>query len=701
MARRAKSRNEGAEYQRHWRVFALVWVLLFIGVCLRHSETATAQDLLPIGQIQGQGTASAFQDRLVRFRGIVTGMLEDENAQGTRFYTVFVQDVPGGEDGDPLTSDGLAIFAGARRPALAVGDIALISGYVTEFYGLTELDNNDLSLWIESRNNPLPAPVTLDPPADNARAAEYLERFEGMLVSVPDGTVVGPAHAGCGFSVVGSDSGISRVLIRSSKDPVGQILGVLHPSDVYCESMPAVANGDEIAGLSGPLTYHFDRFKIVYQDAASLTHRPAGRAEPTGPPVGQDGQLVIATFNVNDYFDGSDDTGSDAEPKPSPAELALKQAKIAASIADRLSCPDVVGLQEVETGALLDDLAALVADRCGFVYQVSHMEGPDVRGADLALLSNPARTSVVSVGQRQACTTLQTGVIDQEFDCPNGQDPLHSRPPLQVEIVADDQSLTLLINHFKSKQDGDEETAAWRLAQANHVSELVQELLSSPTTDHVIVMGDFNDYDGSAIWRSLGGQGVLLDALSSVPAEERYSYIFDGASQLIDWILVSPALSDRVLKAGILHTNADYPVQLGDSADEATLGLRSSDHDVPYIVIRTGPAPMPTLQPPLRPTREVVQTRRPGQPDAMGDPDSAGQDPGSAVGQDGDTSSAGQLEQETSSPGAEEKPPSPITENEEGTGKTGRAALAFSLVVLLLLGIGALILAVVVSARRK
>jgi hypothetical protein len=633
-------------------------------------------------------------------------MLEDENARGTRFYTVFVQDVPGSEDGDPLTSDGLAIFAGARRPGLAIGDIVVIGGYVTEFYGLTELDNNDLTFWIESRNNPLPQAISLDPPAENALAATYLERYEGMLVSIPVGTAVGPAHAGCGFSLVAKESGISRVLVRSSSDPVGQILGVLHPSDVKCQSMPAVATGDEIAGLTGPLTYHFDRFKIVYQDAASLSHQPSRQSEPTAPPVGQDGQLVIATFNVNDYFDGNDDTGGDAEPKPSPAALSLKQAKIAATIVEGLMCPDVLGLQEVENGDLLAALATTLADGCGFDYKVSHLDGPDARGADVALLSNPERTSVVNVSKQQACTSLETGLVDPEIDCPPGQAPLHSRPPLQVEFVAGGQRWAVLVNHFKSKRDGADETAAWRLAQANHVAELAQDLASSAQADQVVVMGDFNDYDGSAVWQALAGQGDLLDALWSVPAEERYTYIFDGASQLIDWILVSTSLVEKVLQAGIVHSNADYPVQLGLSADKGTLAFRSSDHDIPYIVISTKQAaalttaetPAPALQ---TRTDVVATTSRPGEGGGLDGGASGGTESGFEGERAEATSTAVQEAPTASRPGEKGYPMTTGSEDNEKRVWPGRVTLIIFLVVLLLLGITALILAAAIRRKRE
>ncbi|KPK08859.1 MAG: hypothetical protein AMJ56_11275 [Anaerolineae bacterium SG8_19] len=56
--------------------------------------------------------------------------------------------------------------------------------------------------------------------------------------------------------------------------------------------------------------------------------------------------------------------------------------------------------------------------------------------------------------------------------------------------------------------------------------------------------------------------------MERVPESERYSYIFDGASQLVDWILVTPWLKDRIVSANIFHINADYPYQLGLSLNK-------------------------------------------------------------------------------------------------------------------------------------
>lgn len=575
-------------------LFLLFLPVHLFGSQLISADSVYAQDLLPIGQIQGEGSESSYRDRWVRFRGIVTGYLEDQNSRGTRFYTLYVQDVPGSEDGNPHTSDGIAVFAGARRPSLAIGDIATFAGTVTEYYGLTELDNNGLAFAIESRNNPLPVPVPLEPPADNEDAAAYLEQFEAMRVAVPVGTVVGPSHVGCGFSVLPGLTDNPRVIVSASDDPAGQIIGILHPSDVACDAMPAVATGDLVEGLAGPLTFHFERFKIVYQDPTELivnSSEPSLKAKSLST---QAGQLSISTFNVNNFFDDNPDSGNDAEPVLTGTQLALKRAKIAAAIADGLNCPDFVAIQEVESEALLEELSGRLFEHCGFVYQVSHQESPDARGADLALLSNPTRILVDDIALIQRCTEVQTEVVDPTVACPAGQQPLFSRPPLQVRVTVDGYELVLIVNHFKSKRGGVAETVGRRLAQAATVNALVREIQQSEGIDSVVVLGDFNDYDQSAVMQAITDKGALIDALAAVTREERYSYIFDGASQLIDWILVSPALNDKIVSAGILHSNADYPIQLGDSGESEYLALRSSDHDVPYVIVDLEPEPTPS-----------------------------------------------------------------------------------------------------------
>jgi hypothetical protein len=180
---------------------------------------------------------------------------------------------------------------------------------------------------------------------------------------------------------------------------------------------------------------------------------------------------------------------------------------------------------------------------------------------------------------------LETGVFDPTIQCPNGEEPLFSRPPLLVNVDIDGQSLSIFINHFKSKRGGELETAPRRLAEAQHLLELVSATMTPDKDTAIVVLGDFNDYDKSSVIEVLLESGSLIDGLERVPEVERFSYIFDGASQLVDWILVTPWLKDRIVSANIFHVNADYPYQLGLSLKDDEIHLRSSDHDIPLVVL--------------------------------------------------------------------------------------------------------------------
>ncbi len=552
--------------------------------------------LLPIGRIQGEGDASPLLDQVVAFRGVVTGFYEDRNAASVTYYTLFVQDLPGYEDGDPATSDGIAVFLGRRRPSVAIGDQVRVTGRVTEFYGLTELDDRGLTIEREATNLPLPSPIVIDPPAEAEALAAYLEPYEGMRVTVAgEARVVGPTYSGCGFAVVSESVSTPRILRRQPGDPVGQVLPILHTSDVECGEFPWLNAGDRVRGLVGPLFYHFNQFKLVLQDTAVLQISAAPIPPLPQSPTLKENQFSIASFNLENYFDTVDDTGSEAEPKPTAAELAQKQAKLAEALTRVLGCPTIVGVQEVENRALLEALAALVQSTCGFAYVVVHEESADGRGIDVAYLADARRVQVQEVRLRQSCTPLDTGVFDPMVTCPRGEAPLFARPPLEIKALVDGRSFTFWVNHFKSKREGEAETAAWRLAQANFLRALVTQQLAADPNAALIVLGDFNDYELSApLLAMAGAEGPLYHALRLVPAEQRYSYVYAGVSQLIDGILVSPWLVEHIVDATIMHVNADFADILGADTSPEWLPYRATDHDLPLVVLEL-PAPTSAL----------------------------------------------------------------------------------------------------------
>ncbi|MDX1663963.1 MAG: lamin tail domain-containing protein [Candidatus Promineifilaceae bacterium] len=634
------------------------------------------EGLLPIGAIQGAGEASPYQGEAVAFRGIVTGFFEDRNSRGDVYYTLFVQEPAAEADADAATSDGIAVFLGRRPPAVEIGDEVLVRGEVTEYYGLTEIEDDGLRLEVLSENNPLPDPVPLDP---TAPAAE-LERLESVRVRLDEGVVTGPTYSACALFVLPPDQ--PRVLRERLQDPLAGIVPVQNASEIDCTAFPQATTGDTLENITGPLIYSFELFRIVVQteDEEGRPALSAGAAPalPEPPPTGAE-HFAIASFNLYDYFDTVSDTGWDAEPVPDEAELDVKQAKLVQTIADVLGCPTILGVQEVENEMLLRALTEQLEPLCGFRYTVTHRESPDARGIDVALLTDPERVAVIAAELRQVCSEILSDVAEEAGECPMGEDPLFSRPPLVAELLVEEAPYTVVVNHFKSKRGGERETAPRRLAQAEHVRALVEEALAVNPQARVAVLGDLNDYALSPPLLTLTEAGPLVNPLMALPAEERYSYTFSGAAQLLDYVLLTPAAAEEATWTGIMHINADYPVGLAGNAD---VPFRVSDHDIPVVVL-SAPDVMLEVQP--TPLVDVAPAVEEDEPDV--------DVPGPEVEDVGDVAEV-ELERTVE---ADEEPEAEASPAVEEAGDAGRALLFAGLLVLLvLLGTG-----VLVMARRR
>lgn len=170
--------------------------------------------------------------------------------------------------------------------------------------------------------------------------------------------------------------------------------------------------------------------------------------------------------------------------------------------------------------------------------------------------------------------SLNPGRIDPEnraFD--------QSRKPIVVQFLYKGESLFLINNHFNSKggdmplfgkvQPPRLETEAQRVQQAQVVFDFVSALLAVDPTARVIVLGDLNDFQFSPPLAVLKTDGLLTDLVETLPVEERYTYVYDGNSQVLDHIMVSESLLSALSEFNILHINSGYDIE-----------QRFSDHEI-------------------------------------------------------------------------------------------------------------------------
>jgi predicted extracellular nuclease len=493
-------------------------------------------------------------------------------------------------DQNPATSDGIFVYLGERVDAVNVGDLVEVKGTVHEYYGLTEISASPSNIELISQGNPLPTAVELVPPFDNDQARAYFESLEGMLVTLEDARAVGPTDGRSDTWVIRNDLGLERVF-QDDAFGTGEIICL--GAEGHYKIDPPAKVGDRIQGVQGVLSFSLGtyRLSLLAQPTQIPESTPLLSVEESTEPA-----FTFGTFNLNNLFDTLDDPAKDDDVL-SGTEYHRKLEKLALTLHAGLGEPDFVAVQEVENATVLAHLAArseIEAD-----YVPLWLEGPDQRGIDVALLYRPDRVSVRTYEQHQGCTTLADGLgPDGNRDMQNPQNAitcdtdgdntpdgnrLFSRPPLAVHLemhLNDTETLPLwvIINHWKSKREDTDYVAytqARRVAQAQFVAALAKEIVASHPGEGLIVIGDLNDYADSQPLSALHSAG-LWNAMDGVARDARYTYIYQGVSQVLDYVLLNTPLAIQWVRVQPVHLNADYPY-----AYQAQSGMayRSSDHD--------------------------------------------------------------------------------------------------------------------------
>lgn len=600
--------------------FAIVTILfLTVSSLDRHHAAATGasrQTTEPvparIRDIQGKAHLSPLVDQTVT---AVPGIVTAKRATG-----FFMQDPE--PDTDARTSEGIFVFSGTVAPNVAVGDRVSVTGKVAELRGgqpndansnLTVTQINATSFETVSRGQPLPPPVIVgaggrvlptaiidadlsgnvetggnfDPAVD---ALDFYESLEGMRVQVNDAVVVGPTETfrnGTRELVVIGDNGAGAG-VRTARGGI-----IVRPNDFNPErivlnseitALPELNVRDRFRGaVTGVMDYGFGNYKVVVTNAAATA--PGGLTREITNAAGS-GTLAVAAFNVENLDPNDDPT---------------KFQKLAALIVQNLRSPDLISVEEIQdnTGAVDDGtvdasqtfarLIAAIRSAGGPTYEhrsidpVNNQDGGETGGnirigflfrTDRGLKfvdrpgGNAAMSTIVVRGTAGPELSLSPGRI-----APGNTAWNRSRKPLAGEFTFRGQRLFVIANHFASK--GGDQALFGRFQPPNRISEVqrdqqaqlvngfVNSLLAADAHANVIVMGDLNDFEFSCAVNTLRG-GVLTDLIDTLPANERYTYVFGGNSQTLDHILVSGNLFRRLAKFDVVHVNAEFHDQTSD-----------------------------------------------------------------------------------------------------------------------------------------
>lgn len=561
------------------------------------SLAVRAERAATIMEIAGAGGNSPLIGQTVTTTGVVTASFQQKPTAATGFY---IQDPQG--DGDPATSDGLFVFEGKDHPiAVRPGDRVTVTGTVTDFHGMTELavKSSASTLHVVGQMSDYGSVVALTPPANFADAQQYYHARVGMLVSVSgEVSVSGPTTRFNEFTV-NLAGGAGRVFQSDEAQTAGGLLAVGDQGGITRD----VKVDDHVRGLIGPLSYAFGMYRVDPVASYDVTSGPDS-ATAVGFVADND-EFTIGSFNVENFFDPTPGPGDDKDSTPTPDAYRTKLAKLSAAIANQLNAPTVLGVMEVENIGILNDLVAqpLLAP---YGYQPILLPGLDPRGINVALLYRADRVTVTRPPETfNECVALNDNAYPPPGNPFGAQDycampdgamgnALFPRPPLVVRLDvrradgADGvQSLTVVVNHFKAKSGDDPEKKNYttrRTLEAHAEARYVDSLIRGGELN-IAVLGDLNDFPNTPPLDALTHGGTPGSSLRDVVAEadQPYTYVFAGESEILDHILLAPGLAARFRGVEIAHIDADYPDRL---ADNTAIPNRISDHDPPVARFR-------------------------------------------------------------------------------------------------------------------
>jgi uncharacterized protein len=584
-----------------------------------------------IEQIQGTNHTSPYKGKPVAdVLGVVTAVT------GNGFW---IQTAT--PDADPATSAGLFVFAGSAPSTVVVGDEVSIDGSVSDFRpggsggndNLTTTELTGPKVTVLSSGNPLPAPVVLgvdrvapqqvieqgDPKnvelaealfRPDTDAIDFYESLEGMRVAVRNAQVVGATKS------FGEMTVIPGKHVKAVNTRRGGVLysGYDHPNAMRVQlddallpagAMPLANVGDSIIGDTvGIMDYSFSNPKLEVTATPSL--KPGRLKREVTRRQSRD-ELAISTFNVENLAPGDPQTKFD---------------RLAGQVVRNLASPDILALEEIQdnSGATSDGTVDSTQTTDKLIAAISAAGGPAysarwVNPANLTdggqpggnirqvFLFRPDRGVGFANAPAGDATTAESLTVT------NGKPHLalnpgritpssaaweNSRKPLVAEFTFGGKTVFAIANHFASKGGDDPLFGRWqqpvrssetgRHLQAQEIRSFLDQLLAADPGANVVVLGDINDFEFSRTVDIMVGSGAtaLVDLPRTLPVRERYSYVFEGNSQILDQILVSKALAvaprgtrGPAFEYDIVHTNSEFHDQ-------------DSDHDPQVVRLALG-----------------------------------------------------------------------------------------------------------------
>lgn len=561
---------------------------------------------LKIRDIQGDGHYSDYEGVVVNeIEGVVTHLYNSAN--------FVIQDV--NPDSDLTTSEALMVNMASN--GLKVGDLVTVSGTVEEHFqeGYSDMRDNDLPITrirasgvATNGTADLPAPIVIGedvmPPSqiiDNdgltsfdpaEDGIDFWESLELMHLAVPNAQVVGPQKYGEVVAVAenspNTDFHKQGGILISKNDYNPERITVDFDSDSFVAKA-----GDHFNGtITGVMGFGFGNYKLWAVESA-LPPLVVGDTTPeTTWITADDEKLTVATYNMENFS---------ADPAHTSNE---KAARIGVSFVENLNAPDVVALVEVQDndGPIESNNSDASQSYERLIASIEAAGGPTYAWTDIApeynkdggqpggnirvgFLYNPERVTLAD-GEKGAFNEANTWAGGELVLNPGRIEPENqpgTRKPLAAQFDFQGEKFVVIAAHLNSKGGdqplfgqnqppflGSEEE---RIGLATMINDFIVEGQKQDPDLNVVVTGDMNDFEFTPALDALKGD-ILTNKVEDVPLDDRFSYYYQGNSQVLDHALVTNNLAAQT-EIDMVHINSMFMEEHG----------RASDHDPVLIQI--------------------------------------------------------------------------------------------------------------------
>ncbi|MCC5946239.1 MAG: endonuclease/exonuclease/phosphatase family protein [Bernardetiaceae bacterium] len=273
----------------------------------------------------------------------------------------------------------------------------------------------------------------------------------------------------------------------------------------------------------------------------SITEQNAGRKSDTeAQPRAAIGQKVsVAFYNVENLFDIFDDPKTKDEDFTPEGKLRWTEkryqeklqrlAEVIHQLGDE-DGPEIIGLCEIENRKVLEDLIKepLLAN---YQYGIAHEDSPDARGIDVALLYKK------DIFDKKAHKVHKVSYPDARF---------RTRDILEVSGELSGEMMHFIICHFPSRRGGEQASEPKRVAAAETVKKVKQNILNQDPQAKILIMGDFNDEPHNRSIKEILKAEANIDALLYNPFAQLKkdglgTYNYKGDWNMLDQIILSKA----------------------------------------------------------------------------------------------------------------------------------------------------------------